>query len=144
MCSTERGTHQNHRPSVFQDHQKCLGEVGCDLQFSEIGQILCRLPTSFSHATWGITMKEVKLVVSKYQSVVDWKDRTLTPIALTILSKFKKYNAAWCREVVPLAKVFYLQFRSNLLSDSEILRRYVVLSFASRSEMGASNSLTEL
>lgn len=97
----------------------------CD--FLQSAASLTECQSGSPYATLGITVKAFKMLLSKCRTIVDKNNVILSPLAQKMINKLTKYDEVLCTETAQLAKILYLTFSSDILSDTEILRRYVVL-----------------
>lgn len=74
-----------------------------------------------------MTVKAFRMLMSKCTAVLEGDDPILAPVTKEMKDKLQKYDGLLCCEVEHLAQILNSRFGSDLLSDSEVLRQYVVL-----------------
>lgn len=103
--------------------------------FLESAASLTECQSGSSYATLSMTVKAFKSLLSKCKTIVDGNDPILSPIAEKMADKLNKYDSVLCSELAKLAQIVDPRFGSDILSDSDILRKYVVIP-----EDGSSNA----
>lgn len=96
-----------------------------------------------SYATLSMTFKAFNMLVSKYQKVIDGNDIILAPTTTKLNKKLQNYDIASCSEVKKLEENLGPRFRSDISSEYDILRRYVVFLSPKQPKNSVQNDLYE-
>lgn len=95
--------------------------------FLESAASLTECQSGSSYATLSVTEKAFRALLSKCNTIMDSNDPLLKKIAEKMANKLLKYESLLCNDMAKLAQVLDPRFGSDILEDSDILRRHVVL-----------------
>lgn len=108
--------------------QSRVGQSKLNTLFLESVASVTEFQSGSINATFIMTYKAFRYFQSKYRAHININELLLNKIASTMLEKLDKYEQLLCSGVATLAQALDPRFSNEIIVDSEISYRYVILS----------------
>ena len=101
----------------------------CDkvANFLEAAASMTENQSGSSYVTLSITSKAYLKLIKHCEKQIQQKHDCLKDIAKKMVDKLNSYKSLICTDVASLSRIFDVRIANDIISDSDILRRHIVL-----------------